>query len=80
LEAKQSISFSIINAPINELGSGMNLSTLDNNFTNERLVIIDYWGSVEVIYRYPIGASQAWIEEMANYQEYNEYRNIIIDI
>jgi hypothetical protein len=53
---------------------------VDNSLTNERLVIVKYRRSIVAIYRYPIGASEEWIEEMANYQEYTEYRNIIIDI
>jgi hypothetical protein len=56
------------------------VSTVDNSLTNERLVIVKYRRSIAAIYRYPIDASEEWIEEMANYQEYTEYRNIIIDI
>jgi hypothetical protein len=82
LEAKQCISFFIINPYFELTGRDWcrNVSTLDNNLTNERLVIVEYVRENVAIYRHPIGASEEWSKEMANYQEYNEYRNITIDI
>jgi hypothetical protein len=51
---------------------------LDNNETNEKLVIKIDEDKKVLICRYPNGANMKWIEEMAKYEEEYEYHNIIL--
>ena len=52
--------------------------TLDNEKTNEKLVVEQDSRRVKIS-RYPVGANEEWIKEMAKYEDTYEYRIITID-
>jgi hypothetical protein len=87
LEAKQAISFFVYLINLNALDVPFPQPfAVENHQTREKFVITkattedclnkrySLW-----IWRYPFGANSEWIEEMANYQDHNEHRNIAID-
>jgi hypothetical protein len=74
LLAKHAISFFIRTYNFPDVSIGQ----LDNNETNEKLVIKIDEDEKVLIGRYPNGTNMKWIEEMAKYEEHYEYHNIIL--
>jgi hypothetical protein len=78
MEAKQPVSFFI---HLNHFLTAHTVQSfsLDNSKTNEKLVIkgaTRRWGPM-TISRYPMEAAEAWIEEMAKYEDENNQNRTI---
>ena len=83
IEAKQAISFFIyLEYYIDRRVPPYHLQplSLENIHTKETLLIKPIADHHATISRHPTGTSEAWIEEMAKYEENNGYRTITIGI